>query len=853
MAALDLVTQLYVDGAWTTYDSYTADGWRTRVGPDLEAGLTPNLCEFTLASPDLSMDPSNAESPLYGKIGPNTGCRIRINSASLVYCEASSWRPDRTIDHRVSPPRGRSWVTLTGEGLLRRLGRWEDPLDSPMRRQIASYDSLLGHWPLEDPSGSATLAQTVAGLAPGAHAGSVTLAGDDGPGGSAGAVVIGSGGQLSGRFAPSGVEDWQVCFAVKLDAVPGSGTYETMFEMTDSVGRTWAWQVNDTTFKILVTAGDGSTVEDSGAVTFGTGISITEWVRYRIKTTESGGTVTYEPSWYMQDDASPAGFTGTFSSTRTGYPRSWRITGNTHTDGAAYCHVFALSDTSVDLTGGTDARRAFDGYLGERAGWRFIRLMAENGLQAYIAGDADLSTPMGRQRPARLLDLLDEIVKTDGALIYDEPLDQSALTIRLHNNLINQTAALEIDWSDLVPPLGKNVDDVGTVNDVTVSNWDGSEARVEAAAGPRSVQVPPGGVGRYRKTVDVSMQAASHLPSRAGWELANGTLDRPRYPQLRIDLTARPALRSTVTNLRPGHIVELSGVEPDPVPLRVLTIERAGDGVRDVATLSCTPADIWLPGEYDDDVHRYDSRSTDLKAGVTSSATSLAFRTTDPGDAWSTTSVPYDVIIAGERITVTAMTAADTNAELVAGHFEDGVGAWTVRADCTFVQSSAFAQGGTYSGLLTVTGSPAQAYVRPPAASCPRVAPGAQVQVSLWVRSTSALTDVRATIDWLDADGDYLGTADSGSAGLASGSWVQRTVTATAPTGAAYAQYGPTILSSPSAGTVLYVDNIAVLMPGYRFQTATVTRSVNGVTKAQAAAAAVHVANPGRWALGDGG
>jgi hypothetical protein len=51
--ALDLITQLYIDGAWTTYPSFSEQGWSTSVGPDPETGLAPNRCEFTLQDPDL--------------------------------------------------------------------------------------------------------------------------------------------------------------------------------------------------------------------------------------------------------------------------------------------------------------------------------------------------------------------------------------------------------------------------------------------------------------------------------------------------------------------------------------------------------------------------------------------------------------------------------------------------------------------------------------------------------------------------------------------------------------------------------------------------------------------------------
>lgn len=667
--ALDLVTQLFVDGAWTTYTSYEGQGWRTRIGPSVEAGLQQNEIEFTLANDDLSMDPSNVESALYGKIGPNTPARLRIDSSTLTWGEARSWEPDRTVEHSPGTGRGLSWVRVASQGLIGRLGRWEDPLDSPMRRQTLSYSSLLGYWPLEDPSGSATLAQVHQGASIGTYTGTVTLAGDDGPGGADTAIVAGSDVRVDGRFATSTASGWQVCWSMKFAAVPGGAGFNVMFAWVDTASRTWSFQANNTTFRVVVSAGDGTVLKtsDSGH----TVSTITQWLRYRIKTTVSGSTVTFEPAWYAQDAATPWGWTDTFSSTTTAQPRDWRITGNSYVDGSAYGQVFAVTDTSLDLINSGDARNSFNGYLGERAASRFNRLLGEFGFNRYIGGTSALSAPMGRQRPAKLLDLLEECARTDGALIFDEPLD-IALTFRCNNALINKPVALTLTYgTNLSAPLRKTLDDVGVVNDITVVNWDGSQVRLEKSSGPRSTAVPPDGVGRYRKTLDVSLQNPDAMPSRGNWELANGTLARARYQQVVVDLLSNPSLRSTVNALRPGDILELVDVEPDPVLLRVMTIERQGDGVRDTATLSCVPADVYQTGEYDDGVVRYDSGSTTLGSGVSSSATSLSFSTTNRNDCWSTTAEPYDVLIAGERITVTSMGSVS------------GSGPWTQTATVT--------------------------------------------------------------------------------------------------------------------------------------------------------------------------
>lgn len=642
MAAVNLAVQLYVSGAWTTYAGYSEEGWSTRVGPDLESGLQPNKIEFTFASDDLSMDPSNVTSPLYGKIGRNTPARLLIDGTTITQAEASSWQPDKTPEH-VPGVRGRSWTSIVAEGLLRRLGRWEDPLDSPMTRQISGYTTLTGYWPLEDDSGAARLAQVVHGAPAGTYTGTVNLAGDNGAGGSDKTLTLGSDGIINGRFLVPGGSGYQVCWTVKLAALPTSATYQTVFSFGDTLGRTYVMQVNNTTHQTIVTDADGVVLNSSviGAV------PLTEWTRYRIKVTVSGGTVTYEPAWYTQDASTAWGITATYAGTATGRPRSWTASGNAWTTNAAYGHVFATTDTTLDLFNG-DPRSAFNGYLGERAGWRFNRLLGELGLNRYVT-NANASPPMGRQKPGKIIDLLEEITRTDGGLIYDEPTD-IALTMRPYSTLINLPVSLALTYTtDVSPPLRKVIDDVGVVNDVTVSNWDGTTVRLEQTTGPLSTAPPPAGVGRYKKPVDVSLQRTDHLDDRANWELEQGTLDRPRYQAVVIDLLRLPGYRPAIAAMRPGDLISIAGLEPDIVYLRVINIERKGGAVADTATLNCLPAEVWLTGTYDNTARRLESSSTTLAAGATSTATTLNVTTVLKGDCWSSTSA-YDVLIAGERI-----------------------------------------------------------------------------------------------------------------------------------------------------------------------------------------------------------
>jgi hypothetical protein len=652
--------QLYVDAAWTTYAAFHDDGWSLQIGPDVETGWRPNKLATTFQNLDLSMDPSNVSSTLYGKIGRNTPARMLINGNTVVQVEASDWQPDRTIEHTVTPARGRAWVDLTGEGLLRRLSKWTDEIDSAMLRQIGGYtaNGMTGYSPLEDASGANTLRQAIAGVQPGTIDGSVTLEGDDGPGGSDAVLKIGSDGVVTTYFRGSNASGYQICFAFKLSSVPASATYLPMATWYDTRGRRWDWQVSSAGFGWLCTDTDG-TVLTSLTSLLGAGISMTAWTRVRMRVTLSGGTLTYEPAWYSQDASAVYGVTSTFSATATGQVARWRAAGNTYTDGTAYAHVFAVTDTSLNLNSAGDALRSFDGFTGELPSYRWFRLLSERGLQGYVNGNLAYGQPMGRQKPGVLLDLLTECVTTDGGLMYDEPSVGSstpAVTFSTRINNVNRTVSLALTRSQLTAPFKRRIDDVGKVNTVTANNASGEKATVTLATGRLSVQPPPAGIGEYKGAVGDGvnfLDPIGDLTSRAALELNKGTLDRPRYDTLTVNLLAYPALKNTIAAMRPGDWISVTGEEPDPIILRAISWERKGDAFADLVTFSCLPAEVFQVAVIDNAAAVIDSTSSTVNAGFASTATTFVVTTYDPTEVWTRTTA-VDLKIAGERIGVPA-------------------------------------------------------------------------------------------------------------------------------------------------------------------------------------------------------
>lgn len=152
------------------------------------------------------------------------------------------------------------------------------------------------------------------------------------------------------------------------------------------------------------------------------------------------------------------------------------------------------------------------------------------------------------------------------------------------------------------------------------------------------------------------------------------------------------------------------------------------------------------------------------------------------------------------------------------GMFESGMLAgWGAPSGGTFAVSNAQAHTGTWSGLLTTTGSPTQTYVR---ATSITVTALTSYRVVMWARAASITNNVQLAVDWFDVAGGYLSTSAL-TINLAANTWTLFDATFTAPASAATGSYGPTLSSSPTAGTAIWVDDLDIrrpASPGYDFK-----------------------------------
>jgi hypothetical protein len=532
---------------------------------------------------------------------------------------------------------------ITGAGILRRLGQGQDAVRSPMYRQVTQYSTLVGHWPMEDPSGSAALTNTVVG----GKAGTITtteLGQSDRPPGAAGSAKAVLLSIMSGQFLPASTSaGWQFAFSMKLaQAAPVIET--EVIRWTTSNGLTWSWRVSSTTYRLTVTQADVTVA--TASTTFGTGINPTDWISYRVKVSVSGGTVTVEVAWFSVDIGA-TGFTTSYSGT-PGALATWRQAANDASVDALTCHVFGVTGVADDLQS-YNAQASFNGYAGEIATSRLARLSVEAGVPMAIIGTS--TTAMGPQSIGSYLDLVREVEAADLGLVYERG---AGLGYLAHSSRRNQTAAMVLDMASghIAEPPEPVDDDQRLRNKVKVARTGGSEVTV---TDPASIAKS----GTWPDDVTVNLASDSQLPHHAGWRLHLGTIDELRWPRISLNLARQPSLIASWCSVRVGSRITIANP-----PAAVATgqgldlivegwVETLGPFQWDV-DLVCSPARPWDVGVYDSSAARYDSGTTTLQSTVAAGVTSLVLTFGKPGEGWSTAaaSQPYDLLIAGERIRV---------------------------------------------------------------------------------------------------------------------------------------------------------------------------------------------------------
>lgn len=359
-------------------------------------------------------------------------------------------------------------------------------------------------------------------------------------------------------------------------------------------------------------------------------------------------------------DAAAGSASGTLTSATLGDP--WSVVMNpsgTLTD-TAFGHVAVLETVSPV----TDLITPVAAHAGETAADRFERLCTELNVPVTIVGTNSDTEMMGPQLPLELVALLQECEDADRGLMYESK-DQFGLAYRTRADLYNQDPAITLIYTnqDLADNLQPTEDDAHTRNDVTATRPNGSSAEVILSSGALSIQDPPAGVGAYTFSQAVNVQADGQLPDLASWMLLVGTVDEPRYPQVNLDLI-RTELQDNFSDITSADIGDFltiqnppSWLPPGPINQLVYGYTETLNAFTWTLAMNCVPESPYEVAEAGND-SRADTDGATLHDAIGTGDTTFNVTSPSPNAVWVDSSgfpaeFPFDVIIAGEQMTVT--------------------------------------------------------------------------------------------------------------------------------------------------------------------------------------------------------
>lgn len=601
-----------------------------------------------------------------------------------VYLDSIDWRfwgEIPSLPNRWDISGSDIYIPIRAADIVQRLttGNNLKPLKSPVFRNLSQF-AWDGYWPMEQEFDATIISAYLGRPGSKVHADfSPSPAGFDG---SAGSLVFNDDAGFAAGIANSSngtPATTTFLFYFKFDTAPPSATFDPIIQyypLGGTAGRI-TFYASNTGYKMIIIAPDGTALATSDPGGYGgTGYAPTNWTAMRVKLSGSGGTVTYEWAWYQVNGLTPLGLSGSYSGT-VGRPYAWRSESFTGKFGLELAHVamgsFDFDFISADFINSTNA------FSGDKWNDRARRISAEQGVPIYLEGaqnlfgDDSFIKTMGSQPLKTYMELMQECADVSGGILY-APRDKFGLTIRSWEQMANQTGPqLDYSLNHLSGALEPEPDDFLIENDVTLTTPDGSSYRYAKTAGTLNTQDPgtdTDAVGTYDVSSTINLSDPDDLVQFTERRVSFGTWDEARFPQIQTQMERAPFLADAALTAfcrkvdlgRPISVINPPAwLPPGAIDLMVTGYVEILGAQTNSLNWNARPGGPWKTGIWASTAKPsgtlWAAKETTLKTGVTSTATSLTFTTTNAQEKWSTTAEPYDIEIAGERITVTSMAA----------------------------------------------------------------------------------------------------------------------------------------------------------------------------------------------------
>ncbi|MGW4476811.1 hypothetical protein ACWENQ_44770 [Nonomuraea sp. NPDC004354] len=622
-------------------------------GFELRSGIAGSV----VANPDFTVQAPGATSFVdgSGRTWAIEGDAELTNRQVRFVGEVSSWPSRWDVSGQDV------WVPCEAAGIMRRLGQGAPVHGSVMyRAMLFDAAGVVAYWPMEDSAGSTSLAAATAGTAPMKIIGAPELATYEGFTAS-GPIPVLANAQFAGAAPAYTPSNWTQVRWLMHVPVAGDADNQAIitFYTTGSLRRWECHYGTGGTLGLRAYNSGGTLVFDSGDVA---GFNVNgKDLLVSVELTQVGANVDWTVGTLEPGAASGLTTSGTTAGQTVGRVGQIVVSPNGGLNDVALGHLSVQSESTSLF----DLGAQMAAWVGETAGDRIVRLCTEEGVPYVIRGDVDATVQMGAQLPGTLLDLLGECADTDGGILF-EPRELLGLGYRTRESLYNQTAALSLDYEagHLSPPLEPTDDDQQVRNDITMTRAGGSSARAVLEDGPLSVAPPPAGVGRYDQQMTINPRYDAALPDQASWRLHVATVDETRYPRVSLDVAKQlaegeTALAADIAMLDVGDRLTIDGL---PAWLPPGQISQLALGFAEFLAhydwdvgANCVPASPYEVAAYGVQ-GRYGPHSTVTAEALDTTETGVDI-TTPVGPLWSTTATGYQIVIGGEVMTVTAVSA----------------------------------------------------------------------------------------------------------------------------------------------------------------------------------------------------
>lgn len=665
-------------GVTSIFDSTAPVGVYAGPGGEVYAlKILQGIAGTERANPDFTAQAEGATS--FADAAGNTWTRV---GSSLVTSrryrfvgEVSSWPIG--WDHSENDV----FVGVSAAGIRRRLGQGAAVLKSPIRRSFTGTANVAAYWPMEDGSDATQFGQGLSAGEAMVISGAVSPAESSDIFDGSDPLPVFNGGYATARFSGLPIVQLRFLGYAPTGSVPANGSLLASIQFAGgNVGRIDVAISNLGSLAMSAYDPAGAFIDGTGYIAFNV---FDKAIRFSVGAHQNGGNVELLLST-MEQRLTAGGLQGLTLIGRTlgsaigvtAAPVGTGILGPL--TGVTLGH-FLVQSAETDYY---ENAAALDGYAGDSAAARATRLAAEAGVPLTIRGPSATSTLLGVQQQDTVLNLIDSAAETDGG-ISSEEITSARLMFRTRETLYGQTP--------IVLPYGRLRDlqpvddDQRVINDLTVNRIGGATARYEIGIGPLSTQAPPNGVGRYDSTLDLSLYADSQAAEQAAWRLHVATVDETRYPVIGVEMVRlTTAEQTSMLDMVEGDAIAITSPptfagSPDTITQLVAGWTEVITPSTYTFTLTGIPASPYDTGNWDTASARYSGNASTTTGSFTSTATgAAAFSiTTPPGEPlWTSTPAdfPLDLMVAGERITVSAIAnTASPQAVTVSARSVNGV------------------------------------------------------------------------------------------------------------------------------------------------------------------------------------